>query len=392
MNDVLNALDSSNDRMYWIEFVERLSLPVLTNLANGILRQKMPREGRAKIPRDGILEITGRLLAGIAPWLELTNADPSEADLHASLCRLAREALRVGADPNSPDYFSVKSEVHHIVDGAFLAHAIVRAPDCLYHQLDSATQQNLIRLFKQIRQYKPYFNNWLLFSAMIETALFKMGADYDPMRIDYAIRQHEQWYLGDSTYGDGPEFHWDYYNSFVIQPMLIDIMETMSQAYDDWKSFRESILQRAQRYAVILERLIAPDGSFPAIGRSLAYRFGAFQLLSQIALRRELPVALPPAQVRSALTAVIHRTMDAPGTFTDDGWLTIGLAGHQPGLGENYIFTASTYLCATGLLVLGLPPGDAFWSDPAVPWTAKRIWSGADHPLDHALKTASGNF
>ena len=385
-------MTTESDRLYWIQMLECLSLPVLTNLAKGTLRQKMPIEGAAKTSRHGLLEITGRLLAGIAPWLERQNTDPDEMALHARLGRLAREALKAGADPESPDYFSATSEVHHIVDGAFLAHAIVRAPDSLYLQLDPVTQQNLIHIFKLIRQYKPYFNNWLLFSAMIETALFKMGADYDPMRIDYAIRQHEQWYLGDGTYGDGPEFHWDYYNSFVIQPMLIDIVEVMSQERGDWRPFREAIVQRAQRYAAVMERLIAPDGSFPAIGRSLAYRFGAFQLLSQIALRRELPVELPPAQVRSALTAVIHRTMDAPGTFTDDGWLTIGLAGHQPGLGEDYIFTASTYLCATGLLALGLPPEDPFWRDPAVPWTAQRIWSGQDHPLDHALKSAQAKF
>jgi hypothetical protein len=372
--------------------MERLSLPVLTNLTQGTLRLKMPVAGDADNRRHGMLEITGRLLAGMAPWLEQPNGDPAEGKLHAKLGPLAREALRAAADPMSPDYFRATNEVHHIVDGAFLAHAIVRAPDSLWHQLDPATRQNLIRIFREIRQHKPHFNNWLLFSAMIETALFKMGADYDPMRIDYAIRQHEQWYLGDGTYGDGREFHWDYYNSFVIQPMLIDIVEVMGREQGDWLSFREAILQRAQRYAAVQERLIAPDGSFPAIGRSLAYRFGAFQLLSQIALRRELPVELPPAQVRSALTAVIHRTMDAPGTFTDDGWLKIGLAGHQPGLGEDYISTASTYLCATGLLALGLPPEDPFWSNPAVPWTAQRVWSGEDHALDHALQTAYAKF
>jgi hypothetical protein len=30
------------------------------------------------------------------------------------------------------------------------------------------------------------------------------------------LRQHEQWYRGDGIYGDGPEFDWDYYNSFVM--------------------------------------------------------------------------------------------------------------------------------------------------------------------------------
>ena len=34
---------------------------------------------------------------------------------------------------------------------------------------------------------------------------------------------------------------------------------------------------------------ISPEGTFPAIGRSIAYRFGALQLLAQMALRRDLP-------------------------------------------------------------------------------------------------------
>jgi hypothetical protein len=84
------------------------------------------------------------------------------------------------------------------------------------------------------------------------------------------------------------------------------------------------------------------------------------------------------------MTAVIGRTMEAPGTFTRDGWLTIGLAGHQPSLGESYISTGSCYLAATGLLPLGLPPADPFWSAPAVPWTAKKLYDGADAPADHA--------
>ena len=38
------------------------------------------------------------------------------------------------------------------------------------------------------------------------------------------------WYKGDGVYGDGPPFHWDYYNSFVIQPMLLNILATRSQS------------------------------------------------------------------------------------------------------------------------------------------------------------------
>ena len=231
----------------------------------------------------------------------------------------------------------------------------------------------------------PNYNNWLLFTATVEAGLKALGANWDRLRVDYALRQHEQWYKGDGTYGDGHDYHWDYYNSFVIHPMLIDVLDACADALPAWKAMAGRVVPRARRYAAIQERLIAPDGSFPAFGRSLAYRFGAFQLLAQMALRRALPDGVSPAQVRGALTAIIRRSIEAPGTFDADGWLRIGFCGHQPGVGETYISTGSLYLCAVGLLPLGLPASDAFWSAPPQPWTSARAWSGQAFPIDHAL-------
>jgi hypothetical protein len=205
------------------------------------------------------------------------------------------------------------------------------------------------------------------------------------VRVDYALRQHAQWYVGDGHYGDGPDFHWDYYNSFVIQPMLLDILDAVGSDNQAWTAMVTPARDRARRYAAVQERLVASDGTFPPIGRSIAYRAGAFQLLAQMALRQELPEGVAPGQVRGALSVVIARTMGAAGTFDESGWLRIGLAGHQPEIGERYISTGSLYLCATGLLPLGLAPPAAFWAEPARPWTARRAWAGEPFPIDHAL-------
>jgi hypothetical protein len=85
------------------------------------------------------------------------------------------------------------------------------------------------------------------------------------------------------------------------------------------------------------------------------------------------------------MSAMIRRSMGAPGTFDPQGWLTVGFAGHQPKIGESYICSGSAYLCAVGLLPLGLPASDPFWTAAAEAWTSKAIWSGADLPPDHAL-------
>ena len=117
----------------------------------------------------------------------------------------------------------------------------------------------------------------------------------------------------------------------------------------------------------------------------MAYRFGAFQTLAQISLMRDLPAETRPAQVRGALTAVIRKMMEAPGTFDANGWLQIGFCGYQPALGETYISTGSLYLCAAGLLPLGLSPLDEFWRAPAAKWTSQKIWSGENLAADHAI-------
>ena len=63
-------------------------------------------------------------------------------------------------------------------------------------------------------------------------------------------------YMGDGLYGDGPHFHWDYYNSFVIQPFLLNILDALGPDASRWQSLRQPILDRARRYAAIQERLI----------------------------------------------------------------------------------------------------------------------------------------
>ena len=363
---------------------------MLSALAKNRLKATMPVESAAgQQPGRMVvshLEALGRTMAGLAPWLELSADD----DVDESLTRqryldLARQAIANGVNPKSPDYLNFTNGGQPLVDAAFLAHALIRSPK-LWHALSTPEQANLTTALKSTRTIKPPYNNWLLFSAMVEAALLKYTGLGDEMRMDYAIRQHLIWYKGDGIYGDGADFHWDYYNGYVIQPMLLDVVKTLLETGKADKPMYETLLTRAKRYAVVQERLICADGSFATFGRSLAYRCGAFQLLAQVALQQDLPAELPPGQVRSALTAVIHRTMDAPGTFDANGWLQIGLCGHQPGIGETYISTGSLYLCSVAFLPLGLSALDPFWTAPAQDWTAQKIWSGQDVKTDHALK------
>lgn len=375
-------------RKYWLDTMIRIVRPVLENLKNGKLKEKMPVEHKAGVNDRAeytYLEALGRTVCGIAPWLERTAEDAWEERLRAELAEMTRCAIHSAVTDSSPDSMNFSHGYQPIVDAAFLANGILRAPTELYEKLDPDTKYDLVMKLKSTRTRKPYASNWLLFSAMIEAFMCYINEpDWDPMRIDYALRQHMDWYLGDGIYGDGPEFHFDYYNSFVIQPMLTDILTTDGATNGDWNYMKADVLKRSARYSAILEQMIAPDGSYPVIGRSSCYRFGAFQSLAQAALTGNYG-SLAPAQVRCALTAVIERVMNCPGMFDQNGWLTIGVCGHQPDMGEGYISTGSLYLCSTVFLPLGLPESDPFWSDPDMPWTSKKIWSGENTVCDHSL-------
>ncbi|QEC68331.1 DUF2264 domain-containing protein [Panacibacter ginsenosidivorans] len=384
------AENFDSDRAYWVHMLTKITLPGLQALSAKRLKILMPVEAKEGALNDRkkvtYLEALGRTLAGLAPWLELGPDDTNEGKLRKQFIELAAASVKNAVDPSSPDYMNFTEGGQSLVDAAFLAHALIRAPKQLWGNLDTATRILLTNALQSTRSIQPPQTNWLLFSAMIEAALLKFTNTYNESPVTYALQQHEAWYKGDSIYGDGAELAFDYYNSFVIQPMLLDITATVNEATRQYGDRMLLYEKRSQRYAEIQERFISPEGAFPPVGRSLAYRCGAFQLLAQLALQQKLPASLQPALVRSALTAVIKKSMDAPGTFDNNGWLTIGFCGHQPDIAELYISTGSLYLCTVAFLPLGLPATDAFWADGAMEWTSKKAYLGKSFPIDHALK------
>ncbi len=385
----------TKDRAYWLWMLDRTTLPLLDSFAEGTLKAKMPIEAADPVGRGpfAYLEAVARTVSGLSPWISLS-AEVLDAE-EAALQSRVFEQLRVGfshclnaeADngltfsPGSPEQ---TGRSQPLVDSAFLAQGFIRCPR-LWVSLGASVQEHLVRSMKQTRAIHLPDNNWLLFAAMLEAFYHRVGAEWDPVRAQYAIRQFEQWYLGDGIYGDGPELHFDYYNSYVIQPMLLDVLDELVGEFNGLQEVLDKVRERATRYAGVQERLIAPDGTFPAVGRSLAYRFGAFSHLSTMALRQALPDRSSAPGVRTALTAVLRRTLDVPGTFDAHGWLQIGLSGHQPSLGERYITTGSLYLALGGFAALGLPPQSPFWADKVERSRSERIWEGEDVLPDHAL-------
>jgi hypothetical protein len=385
-----------NDRAYWVSLAYKIAAPVLENMSRGELAKNMQIEvsptwdGRDK--RVTYMECFGRLMDGIAPWLSLPDDETSEGKQRKQLREWALKSYAHAVDPESPDYLLWRNEGQPLVDAAFLASSFLRAPQQLWQPLDERTKERYIVEFQQLRRIDPPYSNWLLFSATIEAFLLSVDAQYDMYRIHSALRKIEEWYVGDGWYSDGEHFAFDYYNSYVIQPMYTQVLRILAdkkiRLRNKSSDYAEKTLdiaeKRMQRYAMILERFISPEGSFPVFGRSMTYRLGAFQPLALLAWKENLPEELPSGQVRNALTQAMKRMFSVEGNFNETGFLQLGFAGHQSELADRYTNNGSMYLTSEVFLPLGLPVNHPFWTAPAQDWTQKKAWNGKPFPRDHA--------
>lgn len=382
------------DREYWCSLAYRMAQPVLENMARGELQKNMQVEVSPTWDGRNIkvtyMECFGRLMAGISPWLALPDDGTPEGAQRRQLREWALASYRNAVDPQSPDYLLWRKEGQTLVDAAYVAESFVRAYDALWKPLDDTTKARYIDEFTRLRRIDPPYTNWFLFSSVIESFLAKAGAPFDMFRVNTAVRKVEEWYVGDGWYADGPEFAFDYYSSYVFHPMYLETLKNMIDSGRgsriDYKKHYDRELTRAQKFSIVLERFISPEGTFPVFGRSIPYRLAAMQPLALMAWQETLPKELPAPQVRCALTAVMHRMFDSQNNFNEGGYLTIGFCGSQPGIADWYTNNGSLYMTSLAFMPLGLPADSPFWSAPAEPWTQQKAWGGRPFPKDHVWK------
>ena len=386
--------DARTDREVWCDALYKMAEPVLSNMSRGELQKNMTLElsptwdGRNR--KVAYMECFGRLMAGLAPWLSLPDDGTPEADRRKRLREWALKSYANAVDPDSPDYLLWREEGQTLVDAAYVAESFLRGYDALWVPLDTVTKQRYIREFTQLRRVDPPYTNWLLFSATVECFLMKAGAQYDAYRIVSALRKVDEWYAGDGWYCDGPDFAFDYYGSYVLHPMYVECLETFTDGgrrkiWNAPSCTFQSGLKRMQRFGMILERMISPEGTFPVFGRSITYRTGTMQPLALLSWRKWLPEELSEGQVRAALTAVIRRMLGDGHNYNEGGYLTLGFNGSQPDISDWYTNNGSLYMASLAFLPLGLAADDSFWTAPAEDWTSKKAWEGKDFPKDHAF-------
>ena len=376
------------DRQVWADLCYKISQPVLENMSKGNFQKDFPLElsptWDGRDTKVAYLETFARLMAGISPWLALPDDGTPEGKQRKQLHEWAIQAYKNAVDPNSPDKITwLTNTSQPLCDASYLVESFMRAPEATWGQLDEVTKKRYIEGLKSLRTIRPAYNNWLLFRAMVEVFFMSIGEDVDEYALSVGLQKMSEWYLSDGWYSDGPEYAMDYYNSYVMHPMMVEVVEMCKKHKFSTPISLDLAVKRMNRFNTILERFISPEGAYPAVGRSVIYRIGAFQTLAMSAWKYGLPKDLTNGSVRSALTCVMKRMFAVDGNFDDKGYLRLGFAGHQPNLANYYSNNGSLYMTSLVFMPLGLPADHPFWTAPAEPWTSQKAWSGQEFPEDY---------
>lgn len=374
-------LDHDYSMMYerWLTYLEKIGLPVLSGFAEKTLTRDLcvefgPNRKSINTEQCAHIEMFCRTILGVAPVLDprLPSAYPQFAERYGRIQGVAVRAIESAFD----GYLVWECGDQLLVEAALLCYAFLRYP-YVYALCSAKTQGAVLTMLRKAYCYPPHANNWLLFSCTVGLFLYRQTGVPGLRDIQKHLTTLESWYVGDGWYKDGA-FHMDYYNSYIIYPMLLEVLRNLKHTSYDL------VLKRAQRHSEFLERLIGCDGRFPYFGRSAVYRCAAFHCLSNMASCGGLPSGLEYGGVRCGLTAVLEQFFEGGQNFTERGFLTLGFNGKQAMIADTYSNTGSTYFALVIFEPLRLPPTHAFWSAPDAQWTQARLWNGGPVLKDYA--------
>jgi hypothetical protein len=237
--------------------------------------------------------------------------------------------------------------------------------------LTENTRLQFVTILRSVRKLiKPYHTqcNWYLFHGIIETFLKSIDEAHDSIFIFNVIKTVDLWYCGDGFYKDGERgLTMDYYNSYVIHPFYIEILKVCNPSMVD-KAF-----ERCIKYTEFLERIVSADGSYPPLGRSITYRFGAFHALAYCIYNQRISTLHTYSQLQRLLTKVLKRIITSS-IFNSDGILELGFTGSHPELADSYSNWGSCYLTTLGFLPLGLDQTNEFWVESSDLTTQELAW------------------
>ena len=307
------------------------------------------------------IESFARIASAWGAWL-CNPANPAIIkfqDHEINLENLLRQALLDGTNRSNP--YTYWGDIGHldqrIVESADIAVAIWMSRERVFNKMTRAEQEQVIAWLAQVDGKGTYTDNWILFTAMTQTVRHHLGFPAPIDDLDNRLMQIGEFYRGDGWYVDGPTNEFELYNAWMFgwHYLLWTIIDG-----DRRPDHRQYVLERGRSFIDGFLHFFGANGSYPAFGRSVIYRFAA---LAPFAVGHFLKIAPnDPGLLRRVSSGSIRYFYDH-GLFDPDGhFVRQGYHGDFPPAGEAYISPGSPYWCCHGLFALTFDRDDPFWT------------------------------
>ena len=282
---------------------------------------------------------------------------------------LLRQALLDGTDPSNPQTYwgDIGHMDQRIVESADIAVAIWMSRDRVFHKMTPAEQQQIINWLAQVDGKGTYTDNWILFTAMTQTVRHHLGFPSPVDDLDFRLMQIDEFYRGDGWYVDGPTNEFELYNAWMFGWHYLLWTWIDGERRPD---HRQKVLERARSFIDGFQYFFGANGSYPAWGRSIVYRFAA---LAPFAVGHFLDIApKDPGLLRRLSSGCIRYFYDHGLFDSEEHFVRQGYHGDFPPAGEAYISPGSPYWCCHGLFALTFDRDDMFWTATESPLPVER--------------------
>ena len=307
------------------------------------------------------IESFARIASAWGAWLR-NPANPGVIkfqDHEINLEMLLRQALLDGTDQSNP--YTYWGDIGHldqrIVESADIAVMIWMSRERVFNKMTSAEQEQIMSWLAQVDNKGTYTDNWILFIAMAQAVRHHLGFPAPVDDLDNRLLQIGEFYRGDGWYVDGPTDEFELYNAWMFgwHYFLWTFIDG-----DRRPDHRQQVLDRGRSFIHGFLHFFGANGSYPAWGRSIVYRFAA---LAPFAVGHFLKIAPEdPGLLRRVSSGCIRYFYDR-GLFEPDGhFVRQGFHGDFPPAAEAYISPGSPYWCCHGLFALTFDRDDPFWT------------------------------
>ncbi|HUG13275.1 MAG TPA: DUF2264 domain-containing protein [Opitutaceae bacterium] len=354
--------------LHWRDAARRLLEPLAALMLSG--RAALPIAGN---PSDhdaqaDRLESFARPLTLAAFWLQSV-PDPADAGFRMRIAGWFREALVLGTDPESPEYWGPDANYHqHHVEMGLIAIALQIAARDFWDPLTEVDRAQVARWFATCRGSGIVNNNHLFMSVHILEFLGKQGFAHrtDRAVITAHLDQLETMHRGGGWFEDGINQAYDHYNAYAFHFYGL-MWAHLHGATDAGRAARWR--EWARLFVDDYQHFFAASGEHPAFGRSITYRFNCLNVFGLALVEDCTDIA--PGVLRRLCTRNLDFFLSRP-IYQQQGCLAPGFTDRFERIVEGYSCAASPYWAAKGFTPLLLPPDHAFWNEPEQPLPAER--------------------